>query len=262
MTDTPTTSRHVILFSGGMDSVLAAYSNPEADLLFVGTDTKQSFLEKESAGGVAFRMGRRLYYRHTNMPAPVGSNAYVANRNLRFVLEAIDLARFLHRKTPTGTPLPRIVVVLGALKDDRVPDKTPEAFEAMGELLSLIGDDTVRVMSPFHHLTKGQMLAEILADKRRVEEVTALLRASVSCYKLTENAAFCGCGDCPSCFRKAVALLSEGISCVSWFEENPMRSTTAEGYRTRLEDGTLEAQGYELDRIRRMTAAFILAGSK
>lgn len=119
---------------------------------------------------------------------------------------------------------------MGGLHDDHVADKTPKAFKAMGEALSITMDRPIEVKSALWRFTKTGMVTDMVKTK-----VGSLwMRRSISCYHPIElNTHTFACGACPSCFRKWLALKANGIESQKWFDTPPGLTPLAFQYRSK-----------------------------
>jgi len=251
----------VILFSGGLDSLCTALRLPEAALLYVWMGAGPSTVEETQAGRLAGELGRRHnVWLLDGLRIEAGSNAYVPYRNLIFATQAVAFMREMAVvEHGSYDAYSSIYVYMGGLRDDRVADKTEEAFQSMSDCLSAIGNEAIAVKSLFWGMDKTTMVGEALRD---FPEFPKLARLSVSCYKagaLTDSR-LCGCGNCPSCFRKAVALRANDVDCAGWFLTNPFRSETAVRYWQRLLSGELFRLGYDMARLAAMDKVYRMEG--
>lgn len=217
--------RDVILFSGGLDSLCTAQRLPDATLLYV--DMRFEYADKEllAAYELAHRMNRTL--RVVGLPvATFSADVYVPARNLTLVWAVAATLREPVR------------VWIGGLKDDVALDKNDEAYTVMSMALSYLCGFRVEVASLWSLHTKTDMLREFVASPTFAQ----LLPHSVSCYA----GGSAGCGDCPSCFRKAVALEAAGFEGVDGlFAQNPFDSPTAERYYQKM----THASSYDVGRV-------------
>ena len=176
----------VLCYSGGLDSMIAWH--------YLGKPTSVYFAcSKYSPVEIAS-------IRKTNTDCLIindinlmrfeqGENAYIPHRNLMFAALASNFGN---------------EVVIAGVRDDRVPDKNPEAFRMMSETLSKISKKNVTVSSPFWTMTKAQIVGWFL---HTVADAVELIHKSCSCYSGNSTA----CNSCPSCFRKNTALFVNGI---------------------------------------------------
>lgn len=175
----------VVMVSGGLDSFLARSLLPGATPLFV--EWGQPYLEME-------RQAVRTLYPDARtvavggLPEPQGQDPYVPARNLMFACMG---ARFGSR------------VWLAGMRDEMCADKSPEAFRAMTQILSAHCRGGVEVCSPFWNLTKPEAVRAYLLNGGDREA----LRKTVSCYGSGSSP----CLDCEACFRRFVALVSNGV---------------------------------------------------
>lgn len=117
-------------------------------------------------------------------------NPFIPNRNL--TLASMVMTKYS----------PDVIVIAG-LEDDNVIDKNPTAFRKMSIILSEFSKKPVEVISPFWNSTKGQIVRDFLKNGGNPAD----LLLAVSCYNGGEE----HCGNCPACFRRYVALESNGI---------------------------------------------------
>lgn len=227
--------RNVVLFSGGLDSLATVLRLEMTDpgghdlqhvqLVYVQAGGRYGEAEEEVAGSLAKQLGkplRRIALEQLGMWEE-GVSGYVPYRNLFLVMVAVaELATYDWVKEDK-----EVVVWMGGLKDDVVEDKTPAAFEAMSKVLTQIGRHQVTVASLWWEHTKAAMVRVML--EAQGERFLALARVSMSCYRGMN------CGDCPSCFRKYVALKMNGVDCEGWFLRDPRRTSTAEQYWSKMQ---------------------------
>jgi 7-cyano-7-deazaguanine synthase in queuosine biosynthesis len=216
----------IILFSGGLDSLCTALYMPTASLLYVDLGTKYSKAEVYACYQIADGLKRKLDILNLagmNELSIEGENAYMPLRN---VVLASVAAGWAQKRNQTDLP---INVWMGGLKDDNVFDKTPAAFETMTKAMTHCSDRTVNACSMWWDYTKYEMVERTLKSRHR-DNFLAFSKKSLSCYHGTN------CGNCPSCFRKFVALKGNKIDCASWFKVNPQSSEIAKVYREKIND--------------------------
>lgn len=194
----------VLLYSGGLDSVIGAYMNPDANLLFINVGDSYNAKEQE--------------YIQQSAPNPV-----------IVVDDVVDIGRYVRNN---GTFLPNrnaILCLIASYYGERVllcgtagdihPDKDARFIELMTQLLAhTAGNDWsegggTKFALPFALLTKGEMVHAYLLAGHPV----SALRNSVSCY--TPDAV--QCGTCKPCLRKFFALEHNGISTTGIYENDP-----------------------------------------
>ena len=188
--------KRVILVSGGVDSTLAwdyynYHSSEEWHNIPVFIDYGQPYARTERAT-VLDIFGSRV----DMIEVPIITEShdrdkpFVPARNM--TLASIVASRYAPDE-----------IIMAGLKDDVVVDKNPKAFEMMSGILSQFSEKFIMVLSPFWHLTKGQVVEEFLksgGDRK-------LLKKTFSCYSGGAE----HCNDCPACFRRFVSLQSNGI---------------------------------------------------
>lgn len=215
---------NVVLFSGGLDSmatILCLQHNEEqVSAIYVDLGTEYANREIEVCRRLADVMGFDLHVIELRslgaLAGSADSGAFLPYRNC--VLATVAAA---HLDTDGS-------VWMGGLRDDNVGDKTPEAFESMTAMLKECGPNNITVRSMFWNYSKDEMVREMIVDFR--DKFLDLCKVSISCYRGTR------CGECPSCFRKCVALYSNGVDCINWFKTNPLESETAKQYSTKILD--------------------------
>lgn len=175
----------IALVSGGIDSVLVTAHVPHAQPLFIDYGQREAFYEREAVN--------HLWPQALTMDVPtiVPRGTYFPARNLLLATIAVSCAE-------------ADTVWMGGMADDFCADKTPAAFEAMSEILTQQAGRVIKVRSPFWCTTKAEAIGIYLIagnDKER-------LLKTFSCYSPVAGSA---CGDCPACFRKACALISNDL---------------------------------------------------
>lgn len=190
--------KRIILYSGGMDSLIMSRMYEDAERLYVALGTR--YAEKEIARlPPEVLVDRRLYLGDRER-----SDAIVPDRNLFLVMIA----------AMRGDD-----ILLGATAGDLSHDKNATWAVKTSDLLNYMRSDhhsdgkTVSVHLPIKHLSKGDLVAWWLSNNWSVYP----LLDSVSCYSELPGQ----CGVCKSCMRKWLALRSQGIGCSSIFNTDP-----------------------------------------
>ena len=202
------TGKMVLLFSGGMDSVIFDHLLQPDVLLYLPTGSKyedietKKMLDLTSKGYVD---GSKLVVLPDvlNLSKFERDDAIVPNRNAFLLLFAS-----LYGET----------LILGSVQGDRSYDKDEIFYDKMEALLNHMWQEqhwteekTFKVMSPYKNTTKTQLIKDYLADGGKSE----ILLESWSCYDpqvkyLLHPEQLCGW--CKPCFRKWVALHNNGIT--------------------------------------------------
>ena len=195
------TGKMVLLFSGGMDSVIFDHLLQPDILLYLPTGSKyedietKKMLDLTSKGYVD---GSKLVVLPDvlNLSKFERDDAIVPNRNAFLLLFAS-----LYGET----------LILGSVQGDRSYDKDEIFYDKMEALLNHMWQEqhwteekTFKVMSPYKNTTKTQLIKDYLADDGKPE----ILLESYSCYEGKEEL----CGWCKPCFRKWVSLHNNGIA--------------------------------------------------
>lgn len=200
------TGKSVLLFSGGLDSLCAAWLLKPDVLLFLKHGQRY---ETAEGGAVGWLRHKNLLPKESALVESTAlelsqferADAIIPLRNLMFVAMAA-----LYGET----------VYLSAVDGDRSLDKSKQFFTDTSDLLTyLYGPQhwceprTISVQAPFHHLTKTGLVREYLMSGAPPQ---ALL-VSLSCYEMDKHEARTArpCGTCKACFRKWVALSNNDV---------------------------------------------------
>lgn len=216
----------VILYSGGMDSVMLAHKYPDALRLYV--DVRSRYADKELRhlpSDVVVNSGT------LNLGPFERADAIIPGRNMMLAMVA---AQFGNQ------------IMLGATAGDLSTDKD-ETFASMATMLSSYmfsgrhfdGTWDVRVTLPIRAYCKVELVQDFL---RHGGSPQALVD-SVSCY----HPEHVHCGWCKSCIRKWVAFEATGIKVPDdyWFRHPSLspewqdivpKLLHSKGWRTEIED--------------------------
>lgn len=216
-----TTQQHIVLNSGGLDSLLVAklYAPHGAPHLFV--DIGQRYVAKEHASAVqsASACGASL---HVLRAAPIAKmfehapTGIIPYRNAELLLCAAQYGNHIW---------------FGALDAEINSDKSVRFTQLMEALLNECRQDqywtdnvkhVVRAPLRDNNLTKTQAVTQYLEQSR---DVASLLN-TVSCYAPTRR----HCGQCPSCFKRWVAFINNRIPS-NVYEKDPAKWKTPEQWR-------------------------------
>lgn len=235
-------TRVAILSSGGMDSFLvwADLHARGLDTINVFVDVGQKYRNKERWAwshlqrgiGAAFKGEERLGMNLA--PFEDLTSGIIPNRNAHLILAAASVA-------PT--------IALGILYGEINSDKSPEFIQAMTEVLNIsnrgqywnegIGREHT-ILTPLAHLTKTEAVAAYL----KLGHPSTWLLHTVSCYDATQG----HCGECPSCFKRWVALANNQLSQRGTgldFKKHPLSWARATGVIQKAQDGTYSARRAE-----------------
>lgn len=193
----------VILFSGGMDSVVLSAMYPEALCLYVPTGSAYEAKERRQLAWVASAAGMVVETANVglDLSAIERADAIVPSRNAYLVLVA---ANYGSR------------IMLGATAGDLSHDKDGYWAGLMTQLLQYMlhgkhypGAPDYAVELPIKHKTKGELVADYIAIGRDPE----ILAESISCY---DGEADGHCGKCKACIRKWAAMEANGVDTTEW----------------------------------------------
>lgn len=187
----------VILYSGGLDSLIAAYLMPNARLVYIDTGAQYAWKELANL---------------TNAPRDV------------WIDKRLDLADMERSDgiVPARNAMLAIIgsyyadnIVLVSTSGDRSTDKDETWAAMMSDVLTHMyalphfdPQRGVRVLLPYKDLSKGQLVTQYLAAGHDPQH----LRNAVSCYSHEAG----HCGICKACIRKWIALESNGIDTAGW----------------------------------------------
>ena len=179
--------REILLCSGGLDSFCAYHFLGKPRTVYFDLRTRYAYKEKSF---VLRTVSSTIIDYSLDLSAREEPDSYVPYRNL---LLATQAARYADK------------IYLIGLRDDDIADNCVEGHSKMSEILSIFGNREVMVLSPFWAMTKEEIVRWYLCN---VSSDPKGLLATVSCYDASETNY---CGNCACCFRKWVALRSNGI---------------------------------------------------
>ena len=205
------TGNMVLLFSGGMDSVIFDHLLKPDVLLYLPTGSKYEYIETKKLDDLAMKGyidNKKLVVLPDvlNLSLFERDDAIVPNRNAFLLLFASLYGEIL---------------ILGSVQGDRSYDKDEIFYDKMMALLNHMlqeqhwtEEKTFKVMSPYKNTTKTQLIKDYLADGGKPE----ILLESYSCYEGKEEL----CGWCKPCFRKWVSLHNNEIVIPkNYYRNNP-----------------------------------------
>ena len=199
----------VLLYSGGMDSLMIDYLMKPDVLLNVNMQSSYDARERETFefNKLNVDMNRMIYlHDELNLKDYERDDAIVPNRNAHLVLLASHYGE---------------TIWLGSVSGDRSFDKDELFYRHMETLLNHMWQEQhwteerrFTVSSPFKDITKTRLVQEYLYSGGKSES----LFESYSCYEGEEL----HCGHCKACFRKWVALENNGlITGVEYWQKVP-----------------------------------------
>lgn len=204
--------KSVLLFSGGMDSVMFDLLLKPDILLYAPTGSNYETIETVRIKELADKNiidGDKLVimYETLNLAPFERDDLIVPNRNAYLVLLASHFGETIY---------------LGSVYGDRSFDKDKTFYKLMENLLNHMWSEQhwteerkFNVTSPYKDTTKTELIKEYVAAGGKTENILT----SYSCYRGEEQA----CGICKPCVRKAVSLYCNDIAVPKdYFEQHPM----------------------------------------
>ncbi len=201
-------NKTVLLYSGGLDSLMVAYLlNPDI-LLYIpsGTvyeDKETRVIKKQIEDGI-LTSELVILDKELDLIDFERDDAIVPDRNAYLILLAANFGD---------------TIWLGGINGDRSVDTDENFCRMMVDLLDYTHQDQhwtkarkFTITSPLHHLTKTDIIKQFL----ELGGDPSIIEDSYSCY-LGEDKP---CGVCKPCVRKAVAMINNGISTVDYFQHN------------------------------------------
>jgi len=203
------TGKSVLLFSGGMDSLIMNYLLSPDILLVLPHGQKYERRELEAIERLVkkgFIDEKKLIYDNRfNFSSFERDDAIIPNRNLYFIGAATDYGENIY---------------LGSVYGDRSLDKSKEFFTKCEDMFNYLfqsqhwcNERKFTISAPFKEYTKTELVKEFLSKGGNDE----MLKVSYSCY----NQLALPCGKCKPCFRKWVSLENNLIKTDDYFLHKP-----------------------------------------
>ena len=211
--------KKVLLFSGGMDSVVAWRYLGEPFCVHVTGHSRYSGAELDSACD--------FFYRNSVQYASVDMtwlqrfeepDATIPLRNAHFAM--------------IGAHYGDKVYIPCQLGEQSIPDRSPAFFAEMTVVLTQLTGRTIVVSPVFPHMTKQDMLHWYLKKGFSLEDI----HKAYSCFSDTGER----CGSCAACFRTAIALDYCHVLPDNYFERDIWKWEGIQEYITKLQDGKYE----------------------
>jgi len=233
------TGKKVLLFSGGMDSLMMNYLlNPDILLVIPHGNKYQKreleVIENLMKKGVIDR-AKVVFDESLELGWAERDDAIIPNRNLYFITLATHYGETIY---------------LGSVYGDRSSDKSLEFFSKCEDMFNYLFKDqhwcenrTFKIEATYKDYTKTELVKLFLEKGGKADD----LLTSYSCYDGKDIA----CGICKPCFRKWVSLENNNINTDNYFENNPWEAdwvpqileqiNSPEGYRGREDKEILRA---------------------
>lgn len=227
---------HVLLYSGGMDSVIASHLLEPHINLYVDVGSRYAAKEIHNVLQYPPKHGALIFSPKLNLGEfERDADLILPQRNAYLVLMAAHYGERIYMAANAG---------------DRSTDKDERFAERITDLLSHVWQPqywlpegrSPSLHLPYRGMTKGQMIQTYLhagGDPQR-------LVRSISCYDPIEEQ----CGRCRSCARKWVALESFGIPCEHVFSAHPGRAYYTPEVIEGIESGRLPGEEGTLDLLK------------
>lgn len=191
--------RDVLLFSGGLDSLIAYFYLDKPLCLFVNMKQKYAEVEIKRVKRLKEEIGFDLVI--DNMSFDFSSveqeDLTIPNRNAYLAMLASNYGDNIW---------------MAAVNGDYNHDKTPFVFNEMSKFISVLKQRSVKVDSPFWSMTKTDMIKWYVDQGLNKD----WLKLSYSCF--TGNDIHCG--RCTSCFRRWIGMYNNNIN--EDYMENPL----------------------------------------
>ncbi len=211
------TGKKVLLFSGGMDSIMFdKLLNPDI-LLYIPSGPYYEEIEtnkiKELAEKGVIDSNKLIILDNVlNLSQFERDDAIVPGRNALLILLAANFGETIY---------------LGSVSGDRSFDKDEEFYIHMESLMNHMFNEqhftekrVFSISSPFKNATKTELLRMYIKEGGDIQNILD----SYSCYRGEEVP----CGVCKPCVRKAVALTNVGYNIDNYFEQNPFGASWIE----------------------------------
>ena len=216
--------REVILFSGGMDSLIGWFYLGKPQAVYFDLNHRYRWKEME-----ALRKMKEIdpsvlvnIVNAFNLGKYEKEDAHIPFRNRLLVMAAA-----------MEYPIVEKIYLVAQKGEQSIPDRSPEFFKDMSEMISKEMERKVEVVNPFPHMTKVAMVKWYRENVSDIE----LLRESVGCF---DGASVTHCGKCSSCFRRSVAFEANNIPLdVMWSDIKKWSGIP--GYIEKMKSGLYEA---------------------
>lgn len=192
-------NNNILLFSGGLDSLIAYFYLNKPKVIFVNMRQKYAETELERVKKLDKEIGMDLIYE---------SNIFDFHK-----IEQEDLTiPYRNMFLSMLASLYGSNIWMAAVNGDFNHDKTPEIFLKMSTFMTDLSGKRINIRSPFWNMTKSEMVKWYLM-KGYPEK---WLKISYSCFKGSNI----HCGRCSSCLRRWVAMTNNGLK--EEYQEDPL----------------------------------------
>lgn len=230
--------KKVLLFSGGFDSKLQEWLLKPDILLYVDMKTSYSKKELEELSRLPDYYKDRLIIKECPLGEYERENKYLPYRNLILGTLAMEYGQHVY---------------FGFNRNDDAPDKDKVFLDKVNSLFRHLNKNCIGDMnwesknfsfsSPFRKYSKTQMVKLCLKAGMPVDWILN----TRSCYDENSDK---GCGVCPVCVNKAIALLNNSLSIEGIFDTPIAKSLLEEKYNF-----AINSDDYSQDYIREIKNA-------
>ncbi len=223
-------NKKVLLFSGGMDSLILSKLFEVDILLYFIHENRYQELELESIrrliGIGAIAEERIRYCSIFNFQSLERDDAIIPGRNLYFILAAANYGETIY---------------LGSVDGDRTLDKSVDFFERCETMMNYLYQDQhwckgreFRIYSPIKSFTKTELVREYL--KQGFDPHA--LYMSMSCYNSNTKP----CGWCKPCFRKWVSFILNDLPASGYFSNDPKKADYIDDIISQIRNGIYRSE--------------------
>ncbi len=206
-----------LLYSGGVDSLIAWYMLDKPDTLYVDLGHRYAWKEMKAMRSLPPKpLIKKSHYGNFYEE----DDAHIPGRNLLLAMYA----------AAEGYDRISLVAQLG---EQNIPDRSPEFFGRTSEILSFTFGRPIQFVNAGIGIHKSGMVEWYLKWKGGLGPASDLLLA-VSCYSGMGSRRD-HCGQCPACLRKYVALTYNEVECEHIFEGD-IKEWGREHYLPRLDE--------------------------
>lgn len=197
-------NKRILLFSGGLDSLIAWRLLNMPDCLYFAIGHK--YQEAELAS-----IHRLQNFIETNFNEKL--NVIISNRLQIGDLEEVD-GHIPYRNelfVSVAAAAGYNKIYIGALAGETSRDKSWRFLNDTSKYLSFLEQRQIEILAPFKRMTKTDLVKKYLINYSTDLDRQLLLQTT-SCYNANANDLNFRCGQCMSCFRRWVALENNGLT--------------------------------------------------
>lgn len=226
----PTIEKEILLFSGGLDSVIAWFYLNKPKCMYVNLGHRYMNNEIESIKNLQSKFNLFpdvVFDDHLSLKDYEQPDAYIPLRNLFLAM----LGTFKANKV-------WVIVQRGEMD---LADRSAEFFRETSKLLSQVLGRKIVICTPFETMTKQDMVNWFLHTVNidlPLETRIQILKTSRSCYENLEGE----CGQCSACFRKWISLEANGIDAKYWFLKDPNKWSGVRTYIRKMMKGEYDPE--------------------